>query len=186
MSSGSPKFSRTVHMYYWMYPVVSKSPCHTSVVDDGATQVAVFLTLIYFSWSNFYFPCCFPITMHNHDLGLCHVNAQSKLLLIFKCWCHDISTSLSMIDYLRWGCTEQRLNLSKRVATEKYKLIMLAIVGSRIRALFEVSCGIGSKSQLVPRDWERSLETSLMVISSRPPVLSWVLKSWTSIFDIRR
>jgi len=44
---------------------------------------------------------------------------------------------------------------------ERDRLMMLVIMGSRIwEQCFKRNVGIGSKSQLVSGDWERSLETS--------------------------
>jgi len=48
---------------------------------------------------------------------------------------------------------------------ERDRLMMLVIVESRIwEHCFKRDVGIESKSQLVSRDWERSLETSSVVI----------------------
>jgi len=65
-----------------------------------------------------------------------------------------LRSSLSRLDFLRWGCTEQFLNWSGKMPVEKDRLIMLMIMlvlmGNRIwEHCFTRDIGIGSKSQLV-------------------------------------
>jgi len=58
---------------------------------------------------------------------------------------------------------------------ERDILMMLVIVGSRIgEHCFKRDVGIGSKSQLVSADWERSLETSSMVTQVKDDKLGGV------------
>mgnify|MGYP003406490484 FL=1 len=72
--------------------------------------------------------------------------------------------SLSTLGFLRWGWTEQLLNWSGKTPVEIDRLIILVSVGRRIwEHCLRSEVGIGSKSQLVSGDWERSLETSSAV-----------------------
>jgi len=58
---------------------------------------------------------------------------------------------------------------------DRIRLMMLVIVGSRIwEHCFKRDVGIGSKSQLVSGDWERSLETLSVVTQVKDEKLGGV------------
>jgi len=59
------------------------------------------------------------------------------------------------------------------------RLMMLVIVGKRIwEHCFKRDVGIGSKSQLVSGDWERSLKTSSVVTQVKDEKLGGVKGGW--------
>ena len=70
---------------------------------------------------------------------------------------------MSRLDFLRIGCTEQFLNWSGKTPVDKDRLMIFVIEGRTDLHSLRSEVGIGSRSQEVSGELDKSAETSSIV-----------------------